>query len=600
MEHGITSWLTAGCTLVMLSATTAMASDYSHLCETIDGTFVMENEALFETGAHRAGSATALPYTLVSKTVEAEETGYCTSWAKEATGRRFDFQYRRYIQRIAFQFGGAKRNLEMHCTLEADGLPANFACDRRVITHSRGVVDKIPTAASLWEHNGSTLALVIEGDQHRLIYREPREGLVANGVRPGTLLFDGQSDGYRYQGRARIFTRSCGELSYAVSGSIKRGGARIVLLGKVPRLDAACRLTGWADDRLVFDLKNQQPKNSAQSASPDTGQTAVSPASIGKEPLPPQRSALVPPPLSPQMQAVAAHFGQGCEAVALPSWSHPALAVIRKRKQARLEWAMLCRNQRHPVFAMTFDYDPQGRTSDFFIPLYDDVLQASGGAAFSFVSLRNKQIIDVAMAGKNQIDVNFRDLPQLPPAENPERDKTAPPSVHPTQKKSGPPVLKQKDVRLFLGRASFSTPEEWEVRADPDQAAIGFIRPDKRAEIIITQWPKARPMPSEGVKQLEHLMVADTLALRYRQKIENSEIEHIFFENSYPDGSRISVSYRASGEPIEDGAPILELFLADLILNDSPPGGWSPVGPLQAQSRDPYDGIDMNAFEKTR
>jgi hypothetical protein len=300
------------------------------------------------------------------------------------------------------------------------------------------------------------------------------------------------------------------------------------------------------------------------------------------------------------MQAVAAQFGQDCEAVALASWSHPALAAIRKRKQARLEWAMLCRNQSHPVFAMTFDYDPQGRTNDFFMPLYDDVLKASGGAAFSVVSLRDKLIIDVALAGKDQIDVNFRDAPQLPRAENPKDGKAAPPDANPVQKRSGPPVREQSDVRLFLGRASFSAPAEWEIRADPDQAAIGFIRPDNRAEIIVIQWPEARPMPSEGVKKVEHVVVADTPALRYRQKIGNSEIKHIFFENGYPDGSRISVSYRASGEPIEDGAPILELFLADLILNDSPPGGWSPVGPLQARSRDPYEGQDMNAFEKTR
>lgn len=305
-------------------------------------------------------------------------------------------------------------------------------------------------------------------------------------------------------------------------------------------------------------------------------------------------------PLSPQMQAIAAHFGQDCEAIALASWSHPALAAIRKRKQARLEWAMLCRNQRHPVFAMTFDYDPQGRTNDFFMPLYDDVLKAGGGAAFSFVSLRDKLIIDVALAGKDQIDVNFRDVPQLPRAENPGDSKAAPPDANPVQKRSGLPVREQNDARLFLSRASFSAPAEWEVRADPDQAAIGFIRPDNRAEIMVLLWPEARPMPSEDVKQLEHVVVADTPALRYRQRIANSEVEHIFFEDGYPDGSRISVSYRASGEPIEDGAPILELFLADLILNDSPPGGWSPVGPLQARSRDPYEGLDMNAFEKTR
>lgn len=257
MARGIASavGVMVGCALAALSAGLAPASDYSHLCESADGAFVIEDGALFEATAQRAGTAAALPFIVLSEMVEASETGYCVSWAKAAAGQTFGFEYRRSVQRIAFDVGGERREAEMRCTLEADGLPAAFDCDRRVITQRQGMADEMPTAASFWQHNGSTLALVVEGEGRRFVYTAPREGLEANGVRPGTLLFDGRSDGRRYEGRARIFTRRCGELSYAVSGPIERGGAKVVLRGKVPRLDGACGLAGWTDDRLVFELK---------------------------------------------------------------------------------------------------------------------------------------------------------------------------------------------------------------------------------------------------------------------------------------------------------------------------------------------------------
>jgi hypothetical protein len=251
----IARWIGATLALVVLSPAAATASDYSDQCQTADGSFVIEDKELFEASVHRAGSASALAYTVLSETVEAEETGYCVSWAKAAAGQTFGFEYRRFVQRIAFESGGTQRTLDMRCELDSDGLPASLECDRKVITRRSGVVAKTPVAASLWRHNGSTLALAVDGEQRRFLYTEPRAGLAANGVRPGTMLFDGQTDGRRYQGRARIFTKSCGELSYAVSGPVEQGGARVVLAGKAPRLDEACSLTGWADDRLVFDLK---------------------------------------------------------------------------------------------------------------------------------------------------------------------------------------------------------------------------------------------------------------------------------------------------------------------------------------------------------
>jgi hypothetical protein len=302
--------------------------------------------------------------------------------------------------------------------------------------------------------------------------------------------------------------------------------------------------------------------------------------------------------LSPQMQAVAPHVGPDCEAVALEGWTHPALSAIRARKQARLEWAMLCRNRSHAVFGMRFDLDPQGRTGAFFMPLYDEVLTAGGDAAFSFVSLRDKLIIDVSRPGKDEVNVDVREVPALPDGASQGGGPVPGSGVAGVAAKPYLPAPEQRDVRLFLGRASFSAPLGWEARGDADQTAIGFVRPDGKAEIMVLLWPDARPLPSEGVERLEHVIVADAPAVRYRQKIANGAIEHLFFEDSFPDGSRISVSYRVSGEAIEEGAALLELFLADLDLNDAPPGGWVPVGPVRARRGDPLADLDMSSFEK--
>lgn len=294
MTHG-GAWRGAiVCALALVFVRAAAASDYSDRCESTDGTYVVEDGALYEAEARARGAATAIPFTVLSRTVEAEEAGYCLSWEKDAGDRHFDFQYRRSIDRIGFEIGGASREAEMRCVLEADGLPAAYECDRKVVTRRSGVVSPLPdlapaagaagtsdpqagsgkvvealdaalqgksppappapsaTDAGTWEHNGSTLTMIADGDDRRLLYTEPRAGLTANGVEPGTLLFGGRMEGTSLVGRARIFTKRCGELSYAVRGAFENGGARLVLTGKVPRVDEACRPGRWADDRLVF------------------------------------------------------------------------------------------------------------------------------------------------------------------------------------------------------------------------------------------------------------------------------------------------------------------------------------------------------------
>jgi hypothetical protein len=184
----------------------------------------------------------------------------------------------------------------------------------------------------------------------------------------------------------------------AVLDEKRKDGRKLLFVLQAPGRDAAATIRLF--DEILARVSFGKPGEKS-GAAPGQPPVAAAPAGPGTQPL----------SLSAEMRAIAGYFGTDCEAVAPASWSHPAIAVIRKRKQARLEWVMLCRNRSHPVFAMAFDYDPQGRTSDFFMPLYDDVLKASGGGAVSFVSLKDKLIIDVTRPGTDQIDVKFREIP---------------------------------------------------------------------------------------------------------------------------------------------------------------------------------------------
>src|SRR4029079_7824237 len=55
-----------------------------------------------------------------------------------------------------------------------------------------------PTLASLWNHNGSVMALYVAGDEHEMRYQEPRIGMRQEGVMPGTVRFKGTLSGNTY------------------------------------------------------------------------------------------------------------------------------------------------------------------------------------------------------------------------------------------------------------------------------------------------------------------------------------------------------------------------------------------------------------------
>jgi hypothetical protein len=478
-------------------------------------------------------------------------------------------------------------------------------------------------------------------------------------------------------------------------------------------------------------------------------------------------------PLSPQMRAVAGHVADDCEAVALATWNHPTLEVIRKRKQAHLEWVMLCRNRSYPVYGTNFDYDPQGRTSDFFNPLYDEMLSQNRDAPFSFAALRDKLIIDVTRPARDGVSVDIREVPDLddapadrgaaatppgveakpgsrqvtapteprlrqegwtthrlsgftlaiPPgwtgtvrrrdddfsaaspqgersfmawwwlpdepllgfpdivshrkvtvagrpalrihtktgsretlsvtfdraradgkrlrlmleaeaplgrgdadfeavlarlefteaAPKPRSDAPAAPAARaraPERRAAGAaaspaqpylPAPEDEEVRVWLGPVSFEPPSGWQLRPDDSGRLMAMVRPDPGAEILVILWPAERPMPGTGIGRIEHVVIAGAPATRLRERSGRIDIDHIFFDEPFADGSRLSVAYRATGEPLEDGAPLLEIVLASLDRRRPAPAGptlWMSSGSTRAV--DPFANLDTSELQSRK
>ncbi len=93
-----------------------------------------------------------------------------------------------------------------------------------------GALDPAPARAdSCWNHNGSVMRLKANGNQRFFYYENPRSGIQAVGVKPGTLLFDGVNSGDYYSGTARVFSKGCAPLEYAVKGPVTRPNGQIVI-----------------------------------------------------------------------------------------------------------------------------------------------------------------------------------------------------------------------------------------------------------------------------------------------------------------------------------------------------------------------------------
>jgi hypothetical protein len=116
---------------------------------------------------------------------------------------------------------------------------------------------------TIWDHNGSVVYLVANGQSREFHYQKPRAGMLDVGVRPGSLLFRGEIDNGQYSGTAYIFSPHCGQIPFQVKGPALDNDERIMLTGQAPRLGRNCRANESFTSNLEF--KRLKTNNGAQS-----------------------------------------------------------------------------------------------------------------------------------------------------------------------------------------------------------------------------------------------------------------------------------------------------------------------------------------------
>ena len=126
--------------------------------------------------------------------------------------------------------------------------------------------------STIWDHNGSVVYLVANGQSREFHYQKPRAGMLDVGARPGSLLFRGEIDNGQYSGTAYIFTLRCGQIPFQVNGPVLDNDQRILLTGQAPRIGRNCRANESYTSNLEF--RRLKPNDGAQSQEQFTAVTA--------------------------------------------------------------------------------------------------------------------------------------------------------------------------------------------------------------------------------------------------------------------------------------------------------------------------------------
>ncbi|MFN7009034.1 MAG: SH3 domain-containing protein [Allorhizobium sp.] len=156
----------------------------------------------------------------------------------------------------------------------------------------------------------------------------------------------------------------------------------------------------------------------------------------------------------------------------------------------------------------------------------------------------------------------------------------------------------EADRRAWAGRASIIVPDGWTV--SPDEAIAGgavLKRPDDGAEIALSFWPKDKPMPSEEVTSLDYTVVMGKPATVLELAEGRMRGRQIFFDEPRGGGARLTLAYRAFGEPLADGLPLFEMVLASLDETLPPPEGTEGPATDPAGEADPFADIDLSDLE---
>lgn len=112
-----------------------------------------------------------------------------------------------------------------------------------------------------YNHNGSQMRAERCGDRLSIYYDAPRQVIARQGVRPGTLLFDGfvtRNGTFEFiEGTARVFKAGCAEATFRVEGGYTADGVPgpdpIYLAGVAPVRNSRCVVTGSRNETLDFD-----------------------------------------------------------------------------------------------------------------------------------------------------------------------------------------------------------------------------------------------------------------------------------------------------------------------------------------------------------
>jgi hypothetical protein len=104
----------------------------------------------------------------------------------------------------------------------------------------------------IWNHDGSIVRAEAIGRTRRFFYVEVRGGSPA---KSGDVAFEGVREGPTYSGRAFQFAENCAPLGYLVKGSISADESTVKMEGIKPLRDSQCRIAGYVNQELVFNLK---------------------------------------------------------------------------------------------------------------------------------------------------------------------------------------------------------------------------------------------------------------------------------------------------------------------------------------------------------
>jgi hypothetical protein len=110
-----------------------------------------------------------------------------------------------------------------------------------------------PSSGSLWNHNGSVIRLLADGEKRKFVYETPRPGLIPSGVGKGSLLFEGEKMGGKYSGSAYTYSKTCGRKDYHVEGTVSNDDRQVTLYGDFPiRPVPGCGVQSTRREVLLF------------------------------------------------------------------------------------------------------------------------------------------------------------------------------------------------------------------------------------------------------------------------------------------------------------------------------------------------------------